>query len=197
MLIDKFKTYAIGEFTYRNFVTLSRDELLKVLKERNHPDVKKWMYTNDDIQEKDHLSFVEGLKTRNDAYYWLMAYKGEPIGVLCLIHVDYELEQGEPGYYLFASQQNSGIGLDMQYNYKKLFFTHFGLRNLPGNILWGNTNAYLMSMFLGAVSDGTIEHDGRKYIVMHTPRENFELIDDHKLTSRFIKYIKTHPVSWK
>lgn len=196
MYINKLKTYSIGEYTYRNFVTLSRDELLMILKERNHPDVKKWMITNDNIQEKDHLSFVDGLKNRNDAYYWLMEYKGNPIGVLSLIHVDYDLEEGEPGYYLFASQQDSGIGLDMQYNYKNLFFTHIGLQNLPGNILWGNTNAYQMSMFLGAVSDGTIERNGRKYVVMHTPRENFEKIDARKLTSRFIKYIKTHPVSW-
>lgn len=35
MLIDKYKTYTVGEYTYRNFVTLSRDELLMILRERN------------------------------------------------------------------------------------------------------------------------------------------------------------------
>lgn len=197
MQIDKFKTYVLEDYTYRNFVTLSREELLNILKERNHPDVKKWMFTKDDILEKDHLNFVEGLKNRDDAFYWLMEYKGVPIGVLSLIRINYELEEGETGYYLFASQQDSGIGLDMQFHYKKLFFTLFGVRNLPGEILWGNTNAYQMSMFLGAIVDGTIEQNGRKYIVMHTPKENFEKIEERKLTSQFIKYIKTHPVSWK
>lgn len=197
MFINKFKNYIVGEFTYRNFITLSRDELLMILKERNHPDVKKWMFTNDDILENDHFSFVDSLKNRNDAYYWLMEYHGVPIGVLSLIHIDYDLEEGEAGYYLFASQQNSGIGLDMQFYYKKLFFNHFGMRNLPGTIMWGNSNAYQMSLFLGAVVDNTIEQNGRKYIVMHTPKENFEIIDDYKLSSQFIKYIKSHPVLWE
>lgn len=197
MFIDKFETYAEGDYTYRNFVTLSKDELLLILRERNHPDVKKWMFNNEDIQEGDHLAFVEGLKNRNDAYYWLMEYKGVPIGVLSLIHINYEMEEGETGYYLFASHQDSGLGLDMQFHYKKLFFSHLGVRNLPGEILWGNTNAYQMSLFFGAEVDGTMEREGRKYVVMHTSKENFEKIEGRKLTSKFIKYIKSHPVSWE
>lgn len=197
MLIDKCKTYTVGEYTYRNFVTLSKEELLMILRERNQPDVKKWMFTNDDIGEDEHLAFAEGLKNRDDVFYWLMEYSGESIGVLSLIHVDYDRKEGEPGYYLFASQQNSGIGLEMQYSYKKLFFDQLGLNSLPGNILRGNTTAYQMSSFFGAVEDGIIERDGRKYIAMHTPKENFEKIGERKLTSQFIRYIKTHPVSWE
>lgn len=189
--------YQIGDYVYRNFVTLSKEELLMILRERNHPDVKKWMFTTDDIKESEHLAYAESLKNRDDCFYWLVEYKGVAIGVLSLVHIDYEKEEGEAGYYLFSSHQNSGIGLDMQYHYKKLFFDYFKIKNLPGEILWGNTNAYLMSLFFGAEVDGCIERNGRKYIVMHTAKEQFDAIIPEKLTSKFIKYIKSHQISWE
>lgn len=197
MLIDKYKDYVVGDYTFRNFVNLSKDELLMILRERNHPDVKKWMFTIEDIQEKDHLEYAEHLKTRDDAFYWLIMHKDEPIGVLSLLHCDYNKEEGVTGYYLFASQQDSGIGLDMQFHYKKFFFDILEVKNLPGEILWGNTSAYQMSMFFGQVVDGVEIREGRKYIIAHTPKENFDKIEYRKLASQFIKFIKANPVKWE
>ena len=154
MQIDKNRDYQLGPYTYRNFINLSLDEKLMILRERNHPDVKKWMFTEDDIKEENHLAYIEGLKNCDDAYYWLMEREGKPVGVLSIIHCDFEKEEGEPGYYLFASEQESGYGLEMQYYYKKFFFDVLGLQNLFGHLLSGNTNAYLMTCFFGAVKDG-------------------------------------------
>lgn len=197
MQIDKNRTYQVGPYTYRNFITLSLEEKLMILRERNHPDVKKWMFTKEDITEEGHLAYIESLKTRDDAYYWLMERDGAPVGVLSIIHCDFEKEEGEPGYYLFASEQEGGNGLEMQYYYKKFFFEELGLKNLFGHLLYGNTNAYLMSCFYGAVKDGEMEEGGRKYLIMHTPKENFEKILPKKLASQFIKFVKAHPVLWE
>lgn len=197
MLIDKNKTYQVGPYTYRNFITLSLEEKLMILRERNHPDVKKWMFTKEDIQEESHLAFIEGLKDRDDKYYWLMEREGEAVGVLSIIHCDFEKEEGEPGYYLFASQQDGGTGLEMQYYYKKFFFDTLGAKNIFGHLLYGNTNAYLMSCFFGAVKDGEVTEDGRRYLVMHTPKESFEKISPEKLTQQFVKYARANRVVWE
>lgn len=196
MLIDKEKDYQVASFTYRNFINLSEEDKLMILRERNHPDVKKWMFTNEDIKEESHLAFINGLKKRDDAYYWLMLREGKPIGVLSIIHCDFQKEEGEPGYYLFAAEQDSGIGLEMQFCYKKFFFETLGMKNLFGHILYGNTNAYLMSCFFGAVKDGEMTEDGRHYLLMHTPKENFERIVPDKLIMQFVKYVKANPVKW-
>ena len=197
MLIDKNKEYQVGSYTYRNFVDLSLDEKLMILRERNHPDVKKWMFTNEDISVENHLAFIEGLTTRNDAFYWLMEYEKKPVGVLNIIHCDFEKSEGEPGYYLFASEQNSGNGLEMQYCYKKLFFDIFGVKNLIGHVLYGNTDAYQMSCFYGAETIGEIIQDGRKYLVVQTSSENFKKILPSRLALQYIKYIKSNPVLWE
>ena len=197
MQIDKSRDYQVGPYTYRNFITLALKEKLMILRERNHPEVKKWMFTKEDIKEENHLAYIEGLKTRDDAYYWLMEREGKPVGVLSIIHCDFNKEEGEPGYYLFASEQDSGIGLEMQYCYKKFFFDELGLKNLFGHLLYGNRTAYQMTCFFGGVKDGEMEEDGRRYLVMHTPKENFERISPAKLVSQFVKYVKTNPVVWE
>ena len=161
MQIDKNRDYQVGPYTYRNFITLTLEEKLMILRERNHLDVKKWMFTKEDISEEGHLAYIEGLKTRDDAYYWLMLRDGKPVGVL------------------------------------SIFFEELGLKNLFGHLLYGNTNAYLMSCFYGAVKDSEMEEDGRKYLVMHTPKENFEKISPVKLVSQFVKYVKANPVVWE
>ncbi len=197
MQIDKYKEYQVGSYSYRSFTTLSLDEKLMVLRERNHPDVKKWMFTKEDIKEEEHLSFIEGLKSRDDAFYWLMKYDGKPVGVLSIIHCDLNEEEGEPGYYLFASEQDAGNGLEMQYCYKKFFFEILGVKKLIGHLLYGNTNAFLMSGFFGAVKVGEFMEDDRRYIVVHTLKESFDKISPFKLASQFIKYVKTNPIVWE
>ena len=142
MQIDKSKDYKILSYTFRNFINLTFREKRMVLHERNHPDVKKWMFTNEDIREKDHLRFIDSLVDRNDAFYWLVERDDVPVGVLSIVHCNYEKNEGESGYYLFSAQQDSGIGLELQYAYKKFFFETVGVENLPGHILYGNTTDY-------------------------------------------------------
>lgn len=197
MQIDKYLDYKVGKFTYRNFVTLSKEEQLMVLRERNNPAVKKWMFTQEDIREEDHLRFIEGLKERTDAYYWLMLMDGNPVGVLSLLHCDEQKASGEPGYYLFADYADSGVGLEMHYCYKKLFFEEFGLEVLPGYILVGNTSAYQLACFFGAERCGTKVEEGRTYVAMQTRRERFLQVEGDKLASRFVRFLKSNKVVWE
>lgn len=196
MHIDKTKDYVIDNYRYRNFVKLAMEEKLMILKERNHPDVKKWMFTDEDIQQEVHLKFVDSLNDRNDSFYWLVERNSVPVGVVSLVKCDYEREEGEPGYYLFAEYQDSGIGLEFQYAYKNLFFREFGLNRLPGHIQYGNTSAYLMTAFLGGEEDGIVQINDVKYLEMHTPKSRFLDVGSDKLASRFVKYIKTHKKVW-
>lgn len=65
-----------------NFVELSLDEKKMILEWRNHPDVKKWMYNQEDIKLDDHLSFIESLKQRDNKLYFLVKQNNENIGVI-------------------------------------------------------------------------------------------------------------------
>lgn len=196
MFIDNKRDYEVLSYKFRNLINLSLEEKLMVLEERNHPKVKRWMFNNRDITEAEHLRFIQSLANRADAFYWLVELDGKPIGVLNIVHCDYDKNEGEAGYYLFASVQDSGIGLEFQYAYKKFFFEILGVDNLPGHILYGNTSAYYISAFYGGGEDGIAIIDGRKFLLMHTSKEAFMSGDYSNITSNFVKFIKKHPKKW-
>ncbi len=72
----------MNPITLVNFVDLSLAQKRMVLSWRNNPDIKKWMYTQDDIKEEDHLNFIDSLRTREDKKYFLVRKGETEIGVI-------------------------------------------------------------------------------------------------------------------
>ena len=65
-----------------NFIDLKLEEKEMILKWRNHPDIRKWMYNQDEIKLEEHLNFIESLKLRKDKFYFLVKKEDEFIGVI-------------------------------------------------------------------------------------------------------------------
>ena len=53
-----------------NFIDLKLEEKEMILKWRNHPEIRKWMYNQDEIKLEEHLSFIESLNTKEDKFYF-------------------------------------------------------------------------------------------------------------------------------
>lgn len=54
MNIDRNKIYQINDYTYKNFVGLTLEEVKLVWEWRNHEDIRKWMITKDIIPFENH-----------------------------------------------------------------------------------------------------------------------------------------------
>ena len=65
-----------------NFIDLTIEEKKMILKWRNAPDIRKWMYNQDEIKLEEHLSFIESLKSKKDKLYFLVKKEEEFIGVI-------------------------------------------------------------------------------------------------------------------
>ncbi len=65
-----------------NFIDLKLEEKEMILKWRNHSEIRKWMYNQDEIKLKEHLSFIDSLKSRKDKLYFLVKKEDEFIGVI-------------------------------------------------------------------------------------------------------------------
>lgn len=91
----------IGSLTIElvNFVDLSLDEKKMVLEWRNHPDVRKWMFTQDKIELHDHLAFIESLKNRRDSLYFLVKKGNQDIGVIDFTDIDEKNRMTQFGIY--------------------------------------------------------------------------------------------------
>ena len=71
-----------------NFIDLKLEEKEMILKWRNHPDIRKWMYNQDEIKFEEHLSFIDSLKSRKDKLYFLVKKEDEFIGVIDFFGLD-------------------------------------------------------------------------------------------------------------
>ena len=65
-----------------NFIDLELEEKEMILKWRNHPEIRKWMYNQDEIKLEEHLNFIDSLKLRKDKLYFLVKKEDEFIGVI-------------------------------------------------------------------------------------------------------------------
>ena len=78
-----------------NFTELTLEEKKMVLEWRNHPDIRKWMYNQNEIKLTDHLNFIENLKNRKDKLYFLVKQDNKYIGVIDFYDIDkYECKAG-------------------------------------------------------------------------------------------------------
>ncbi|MDW8463861.1 MAG: formyltransferase family protein [Geminocystis sp.] len=56
------KNIRLGDVLLKNFINLTQEEKEMVRRWRNHPEVRKWMYTDHEISRGEHEEFIERLK---------------------------------------------------------------------------------------------------------------------------------------
>ena len=193
MEIDKNKVYIINNYTFTNYICLSDNLVRQVLEWRNHEDVRRWMYNSDVIPYKSHIGYVESLRTREDAFYWLVSYKGEPVGCLSLTHVDPISNSAELGFYYRPDRSDHSLfGVDYVYSLYYFVFNilHFGL--IRGGILNKNKDSLSLSLFMGAKITGELEQDSKIYLQTEISCEMFNSkSSDYFTPKEYIKYIRT------
>lgn len=91
--------------TLHPFYTLSEEEKKHILAWRNHPDVRNRMITSDEISLKNHLQFIDSLKTSHTKRYFLVKEE-TPIGVIYC--TDITSDEACIGLYADPNQKRKG-----------------------------------------------------------------------------------------
>ena len=90
-----------------NFIDLELEEKEMILKWRNHPEIRKWMYNQDEIKLEEHLNFIESLKSRKDKLYFLVKKEEEFIGVIDFL----DLDKKEIFYGIYSNPNSKIMGV--------------------------------------------------------------------------------------
>jgi len=93
-----------------NFTDLTLEEKKMILEWRNHPEIRKWMYNQNEIKLKEHLKFIESLKGRQDKLYFLVKKDDKKIGVVDFYDIDTKKKECESGLYTNPFKKISGRG---------------------------------------------------------------------------------------
>ena len=122
-----------------NFTELTNDEKLMVLEWRNHPEVRRWMFTQEPIEKENHLSYIDSLETRSDRVYFLVKKEGDPIGVIDFTAIDLKKEQADIG--LYANLNVKGVGSDLMHTIIEYGFEELHVKRLISEVYKENTKA--------------------------------------------------------
>jgi UDP-4-amino-4,6-dideoxy-N-acetyl-beta-L-altrosamine N-acetyltransferase len=106
----KIRLEKFGEISLINFTDLTADESKLVLAMRNHPDVRKWMYNNQEIETEEHLNFIESLREDGNKQYFLVKQHEKVIGTINFTQIDKHTKSAYFGLYANVMESLPGMG---------------------------------------------------------------------------------------
>jgi len=155
--MDLRKDFQTGELSLINFVNLKETEKELVRRWRNHPDVKRWMYSSETISSEEHHRFIEGLSRTDRSFYWLVKKGGEPIGVIYLTKTDFKNRNAYLGIYADPRSKGSGYGRNLVASLKELVFGVADFHTLKLEVFEDNERAIRFYQKAGFQEEGRLK----------------------------------------
>jgi len=121
-----------------NFIDASLEEKKMILEWRNHPNIRKWMYNQEEIELDSHLQFIDSLKYCQDKLYFLVKMDEQYIGVIDFTNINYHNKSTYFGLYSNPYCKISGIGriletISIDYAFNTLHMTVLKLEVFSDN----------------------------------------------------------------
>ncbi len=154
----------IDDCLLKNFFILSEDEKFKVLKWRNHDDVRLWMYNANIISLTDHLEFINKLENDSKNKYFLVVLNKNNIGVVYFNNINYEQKECEFGLYANPYAKLEGVGKILVEISIKYAFNILKLKKLKLEVLTTNKRAIKLYQKYNFMETG-IKIVNDKYII--------------------------------
>lgn len=181
--IDRNKIYESHGYRFKNFVCLTEDEKKMILEWRNHEKVRSVMVNKDVISLEDHLKFINNLENRDDCYYWLVIDPtGVNVGVLDVVHIDWDKDVGEIGFYL--NQDELGKGFQFMIECVYFVFSQLQLGNNLVTVNINNKDIHIFNKYIGVQYEGievignkrffVSKHANGKYLIQHYDELNLK-----------------------
>ncbi|WPM32353.1 UDP-4-amino-4,6-dideoxy-N-acetyl-beta-L-altrosamine N-acetyltransferase [Hydrogenobacter sp. T-2] len=149
----------------KNFVNLNEEEIEMVRRWRNHPEVRRWMYTDHEISKEEHLSFIETLRHDKRNFYYLVYKVDKAVGVLSLTKVDFRNCNAYFGIYANPEEKIHGAGLILEKSAISLAFDVAQLHTLKLEVIEDNERVINFHKRMGFEEEGRLKEfvfkDGR------------------------------------
>ena len=171
VLKNKFETLLNQqEVKLINFIDLSLDEKKMVLEWRNHPNIQKWMFTQEAIILEDHLNYIDSLSSREDRAYFLVKRDSENIGVIDFTNIDQNTKRAELGIY--ANPTIKGVGSFLMTSIIDYAFNTLCINTLISEVFEENRQALKLYKRYGFKETSTKETNNKNVLHMELKNEH-------------------------
>ena len=129
-----------GEVELYNYVNLNADDKILMINMRNHPEVKKWMYNQNDISKEAHFDFIQSLEGDFERRYFLVKQKTKNIGSVSFSQIDL-CNSVELGLYVNPFEHLKGAGKMLEAIAIHYAFIEWGVNKIKLEVLTNNERA--------------------------------------------------------
>ena len=136
----KIRFNEFEEVNLINYVNLSIEDKLLVLKMRNHVKVKSFMYNDNNITESSHLNFIDSLEDCSDKRYFLIKLHQKVIGAINFHKINLN-NSVEFGLYTNPFIQLKGAGKILDGIATQFAFFELGVYRIKLEVLVENIRA--------------------------------------------------------
>ncbi len=168
--------FSLGKIKIKNFINLNEEEKEIVRKWRNNKDIRKFMYQKRIITKKEHIKFIESLKSDSKNFYWFVINEKNYLGVFYLNKVDLLNKHAYLGIY--SNPELKGVGRILMKCLMYIAFKVAKLHTLKLEVIETNKNAIEFYKKHGFQEEGRLKEfvfrDGKwlDVIVMGRINEN-------------------------
>ena len=122
-----------------NFTELTLEQKEMVLIWRNSSEIRKWMYSQEEIELNDHLNFIESLKSRKDKLYFLVKKDKEYIGVIDFTEI---IEEESLHMDIYTNPNIKGDGKILLNKIIEYSFDNLKVKKIYSEVFSQNNKAY-------------------------------------------------------
>lgn len=142
-----------------------------VLRWRNLPSVRHWMYNDQLIEEEIHNKWFEQIISDISKRYWIIQVDGVPVGVANLTNIDSRFLRCDWAFYIAEdSARGKGVGAATEFIVLDYAFYELGLEKVCCEVIEGNDAVVSMHQNFGFAIEGTLRShivkDGRRKAVV-------------------------------
>ena len=105
----------LGNITFVDVLDVSAADFEKVREMRNHPDIRKFMYTDHVISIEEHGRWKKMLQNGIGSVSFAIYRSGDLAGVVSLTGISSKHRRADWGYYLDVTKQGGGTGVLVEY----------------------------------------------------------------------------------
>lgn len=135
----------MSTITLTNFTDVTASDAAMILEWRNHPETKRWMFSQDNISLENHMNFLGSLRKNDDKLYFLVSNNNNHIGVIDL----YDFKNSSCDIGLYKNPSQYGVGKTLLQAIQQKAFASLKLKSIFADVLVENTKAYNLYISFG------------------------------------------------
>lgn len=146
----------------RHYCNLEEDEKKTVLELRNHPEVRRWMYTDQRIAWGEHIRFIDSLLEASSQAHWLVYDSADILGSVNLSRISMQHGHAYVGIYANPECEKRSKGKSLLEALKQVAFETLQLHTLKLEVLVQNRKAIAFYEKNGFSKEGILKGYIRK-----------------------------------